>query len=197
MLFKDIPVSFTLRPKHLLVSPIAALVAVGVFYLPWGAESAPAWVQGVGSIGAIIAALVISNHQHAVAAARAAAEREENESGLSKRLAFFALELEQVVSNVILDQWTLGIAEADQRVAFVLESLLSRVNTGFDDDLNTERVALLFEFRVTISGLIFTLNGTDAIGPRDRDKNIGSYKKTVKGLLARSTEHAKGLNSRA
>jgi hypothetical protein len=61
-------VSFVIRPKHLLVSPLGVLAAIGLFYLPWGAESAPAWAQAVGSVAAIAAAIWISNRQQHQAA---------------------------------------------------------------------------------------------------------------------------------
>lgn len=194
MLPDEVTISF--RPRLLLVSPLAVFLVAGSFYIPWGAESAPAWAQAIGTIGAVIAALMIANHQHAVATARAAAERQEKESALSKRLAFFALELEQVVSNVVLDQWCTGIEEADQRVVVVLDFMLQRINTCFDDDLNVERVSILYEFRIVISGLIFTLSSTKGLDPGDRDKSVASYKGLVKGLLERCTQHAKGHHVR-
>src|SRR5690606_37000819 len=45
------------------VSPFAVLALFGLFFLPWGAESAPSWVQAIGSVAAIIAAVWISNRQ--------------------------------------------------------------------------------------------------------------------------------------
>ncbi|MDG9783084.1 hypothetical protein [Metapseudomonas otitidis] len=60
---KDIRVSFTIRPWFWLVSPVGVLCFVGFFHLPWGAESAPAWVQAIGSVAAIIAAIWIFYRQ--------------------------------------------------------------------------------------------------------------------------------------
>lgn len=59
MLPDEVTVNFKFRPKLWLVSPIAALLVFGLFQLPWGAASAPAWVQAVGSIAAIFAAWII------------------------------------------------------------------------------------------------------------------------------------------
>jgi hypothetical protein len=39
-----------------LLSPLAIIPAIALFYLPWNSPSAPAWVQAIGSVGAIIAA---------------------------------------------------------------------------------------------------------------------------------------------
>jgi hypothetical protein len=65
MLPDKIKVNFTFNPKLLLVSPVAVLLAVGMFYLPWGAERAPAWVQAVGSVAAILVAVWLSERQSA------------------------------------------------------------------------------------------------------------------------------------
>jgi hypothetical protein len=66
MLPDEVKVNFTIRPKLLLVSPLAALALFGLLCLPWGAESAPAWVQAVGSVAAILAAWIIP-HRHELA----------------------------------------------------------------------------------------------------------------------------------
>lgn len=63
MLPDEITVNFKIRPKLLLVSPLVVLAVFGLFKLPWGAGSAPAWVQAIGSVTAIIAAIWISNRQ--------------------------------------------------------------------------------------------------------------------------------------
>lgn len=59
MLPKEIPIRFTLRPMHLLLSPLGVLLVIGAYHLPWGADSAPAWVQAVGSVAAIAFAWLI------------------------------------------------------------------------------------------------------------------------------------------
>lgn len=56
MLPDEITVNFKFRPKLLLVSPIAILLAFGLFQMPWGDASAPAWVQAIGTILAVLAA---------------------------------------------------------------------------------------------------------------------------------------------
>lgn len=63
MLPNEIPVSFKIKPKLLLVSPLAVLAVIGLWHLPWGAATAPAWVQAIGSVGAILSAIWISSRQ--------------------------------------------------------------------------------------------------------------------------------------
>ncbi|MNP01818.1 hypothetical protein D3C76_936460 [compost metagenome] len=56
---------FTIRPRDivgiLLVSPLAVLVAWWIFNWPWESPNAPAWVQAVGSIAAILVSVWIPN----------------------------------------------------------------------------------------------------------------------------------------
>jgi hypothetical protein len=56
---------FTIRPRGLvsalLVSPLVVLAAWWIFNWPWGNPNAPAWVQAVGSIAAILASVWIAN----------------------------------------------------------------------------------------------------------------------------------------
>jgi hypothetical protein len=56
---------FTIRPRDivgvLFVSPLAVLVAWWIFNWPWESPNAPAWVQAVGSIAAILVSVWISN----------------------------------------------------------------------------------------------------------------------------------------
>lgn len=62
MLPDEFRINFVVRPWHLLISPLGALLAIGVLFLPWEAESAPAWVQAIGSIGAIAGAAWATRH---------------------------------------------------------------------------------------------------------------------------------------
>jgi hypothetical protein len=66
MLPDEIPVNFTIRPKHWLLSPFGVLAAIGMFYLPWESPAAPAWVQAIGSIGAILVAAWAALHSSTV-----------------------------------------------------------------------------------------------------------------------------------
>lgn len=56
---KEFTVSFIVRPWLWLVSPFAVLAGVWMVYLPWESNSAPAWVQAVGSVAAIFTAWMI------------------------------------------------------------------------------------------------------------------------------------------
>ena len=65
MLGTEIVIRFTWVSvaKILFLSPVVAVPICLLFYLPWDSPNAPAWVQAVGSIAAIIAAWLIP-YQH-------------------------------------------------------------------------------------------------------------------------------------
>lgn len=65
MLDKEFQARFTLMDigKLLFVSPLVGIPIYWVIGLPWGSSNAPAWVQAIGSITAIIAAWLIP-YQH-------------------------------------------------------------------------------------------------------------------------------------
>ncbi|MCL6692279.1 hypothetical protein M8R19_26680 [Pseudomonas sp. R3.Fl] len=58
----------TLRPRSLvtgaLLSPLAVIAAVWVWSLPWESNNAPGWVQAIGSVLAIGAAIWIAERTH-------------------------------------------------------------------------------------------------------------------------------------
>lgn len=61
MLEREIVLRFTLASvvRVLCLSPAVVILFWLLLYLPWGSANAPAWVQAVGSIAAIIAAWLI------------------------------------------------------------------------------------------------------------------------------------------
>ncbi|MEK8080735.1 hypothetical protein [Pseudomonas sp. XK-1] len=63
MLPDEVTIKF--NPKLLLVSPPAAFLAISLYFLPWSAVTAPAWVQAFGSIAAIVAAFLVAERSHA------------------------------------------------------------------------------------------------------------------------------------
>lgn len=50
--------------KALVLSPAVVILGWWVFSWPWDSVSAPAWVQAVGSVGAVLAAIWVSDRQH-------------------------------------------------------------------------------------------------------------------------------------
>ncbi|WNF45848.1 hypothetical protein RHP75_15895 [Pseudomonas sp. SG20056] len=195
MFDREFHIRFTLAQvaQVLLLSPLVLLPAWGLISLPWGGESAPAWVQAIGSVGAIAAALVIANHQHAVAERNSRADEQDRFLGFASRLAFFALELEQIMSNVVADKHQPGVDLADARVADVLQVMLGRLNQNFDDDPDMNRAGFCFQLRVLLAGCIFTLRSSKSLSPTQRDIPIAQYKADAKQMLDEITAHAKAV----
>lgn len=65
MLKREIVISFKWLSivKVLFFSPVVVISAWLIFFLPWSSPNAPAWVQAIGSVAAIIAAWLIP-YQH-------------------------------------------------------------------------------------------------------------------------------------
>lgn len=197
MLLDEIKINFTFSPKLLLVSPVAALLVIGMFFLPWGAENAPAWGQAIGSIGAIVAAFLIANHQHAAAEQNKRTQEHERNFGFASRLAFFALELNQIMSQVVLSDHQPGIADVDAKTADVFEVMLKRLNQNFDDDTDLDRAGFCYQLRVLLAGCIFTLRATSGLDREQRDLLVAQYKTTSQEILNECAAHAKAVNKAA
>lgn len=197
MLPDEIKVSFTFSPKFLLVSPVAALLVIGMFFLPWGAENAPAWGQAIGSVGAIVAAFLIANHQHVAAERNKRTQEHERNLGFASRLAFFALELDQIMSNVVLSDHQPGVADVDAKAADFFEVMLKRLNQNFDDDPDLDRAGFCYRLRVLLAGCIFTLRATSGLAREQRDLLVAQYKTTSQEILNECAVHAKAVNKAA
>lgn len=61
--------------KGLLASPILIVAVYCLFAIPWGNAAAPNWVQAIGSIGAIAAALAVAEMGHRRERERVAREK--------------------------------------------------------------------------------------------------------------------------
>lgn len=74
---REIVIRFRLSDvlKGLLASPVVVLAVYFLLTLPWDAEAAPGWVQAIGSIGAIAAALAVAELGHRRERERNARER--------------------------------------------------------------------------------------------------------------------------
>ncbi|WP_079201136.1 hypothetical protein [Pseudomonas sp. CC6-YY-74] len=63
MLPNEVTVNFKFRPKLWLVSPFAAFLVIVLYLLPWGAASAPAWVQALGAVAGVFVAVFVASGQ--------------------------------------------------------------------------------------------------------------------------------------
>lgn len=193
MLDKEFHIRFTLADvgKLLCFSPVVVVLAYVVICLPWNSVNAPAWVQAIGSIAAIVVAVMIANHQQVVAMRRSKAEERQRAAGHAGRLAFLVLEIERVMSDVVLSTHQPGVAQVDARTADVLDVMLSRLNRNFDDDLDLDRVGFCYEIRMLLSASIFTLRASAGLESRQRDDEIARFKVIAKDILNKCADHAR------
>lgn len=147
-------------------------VVWAVIYAPWQAEAAPAWVQAVGSIMAVIVAIVVASQQHRKEEARRVDEKAGHELGLSLRLFGFSEEFYRNVVELLANDGDgndrkvnyvalkAATTYTDKKIAAVLERMMTRLNRNFDDDMDDERRAIIDAYRQNLAGLIFLLQET-------------------------------------
>lgn len=194
MLLDKIKVDISFILKLFLFSPAVVFLVIGMFYLPWGAPTAPAWVQAIGSIAAVCAAFFISNHQHAVAERVKKAEERARQRGFAQRLVFFTLEVNEVISKVIASDNRRDTADADEQVADVLQVMLNRLNLSFDDDIDVTRTQYYFRLRLLLAGCRFTLLATRKLGADlRRTVEIAMYQETSAQIHSDCTAHARDV----
>lgn len=58
-------IRFTLSDilKGIVCSPVLIIIVAGIICLPWESANAPAWVQAIGSVLAIVVAVWVAQHQ--------------------------------------------------------------------------------------------------------------------------------------
>lgn len=157
MLDKEFHIRFTLVgvAKILLFSPFVIAPVCLLVLLPWGSSSAPAWVQAIGSVMAIIVGVRIASRQHDRDQEWRISDRAEQNYGLALRLDAFVTEYHRLVCNV-LPKGDGNIA-GDQAVARLLEDLKARLDSNFDDDLDHARQVEISNTRSKLAAVIFTL----------------------------------------
>lgn len=192
MLDKEFHIRFTLSDvgKAICFSPVIVVLVYVLICLPWDSENAAGWVQAVGSIVAILAAIYIASHQHRLDQARRELEDAQREVGLSLRLNSFAVEFQHYVNDVLMLEYGLDAEAADLEFSAVLERMLRRLDSHFDEDLDHERQELINAFRRNIVGLIYLLKAPfknpAAIAVRSR--RIQEYRSAATGSLIRTTK---------
>lgn len=140
------------------------------------------WVQALGSIAAIFAAIWVASSQ-----ARNQLKREKREAG-EKSLAHAGrlylivkefCDMLDVVKTVHDD----ASGMADQSVSVAFGRIISRVNSNFDDDLNPARNVQVHILRAALTSLIFVLDNARHLNSDERATEIIRLKKLAPDLL--------------
>lgn len=144
------------------------------------------WVQALGSIAAIFAAIWVASSQ-----ARNQLKREKREAGKRSlahagRLFLMVKEFCDMldVVKVVHDDDT-GIA--DQSVSVAFGRIMNRLNSNFDDDLNPARNVQVHILRSALTSLIFVLDNARHLNSGERAVEIIRLKEMAPGLLASCT----------
>lgn len=185
MLPKEIPVHFTIRPKHLLLSPLVVFPAMGLFYLPWGGESAPAWVQAIGSIGAIWAGFGVLAKQNQAAEKREADARRT----MRDKIVAILVHIDAVLDsddpyNKSLYPYEFGLAERFSGAVENCDYLLKEI--GFKDIYSHVVGIHWLELRRAISDLRRLLSAYEKVAPLEGDSREEAEKNfAIAGRSAR------------
>ncbi len=168
----------------LLLLVLGSGVAI-VLGWPWDQVTAAAWVQAIGSVVAIVAAIVIASHQHESETSRLKAQERQRQIGLATRLLLFAQEYHEYVTKTVSPGWQEGIDDVDKRSAFVFDRLLMRLTSNFDDDLDPARCVQVYVLKTALTGLIFLLQSTNAVDEGfTREEEVRRYQSGASKILS-------------
>lgn len=159
-------------------------------------DDAAAWVQAIGSILAVIVAIVVASQQHRRDEARRNYAEASREFGLALRLYGFGREFYLNVLELLQDEelgsfisnpsvLAAATAYTDKKIATVLERMLVRLNSNFDDDMDHMRRRWIDAYRQNLAGLIFLLNETtdSELSTETRRERLAEYRKAAEQLL--------------
>lgn len=145
---------FTAHRRHigclLLASPLTAVLVWWAFSWPWGSANAPAWVQAVGSIAAILASVWIANAKDERDEKRRRLEEKKAQEKMTTRLNIISHTVESIhdFSVRLLNRSTgLGIFMYDvdlDQVTRSLEGYFEQLNKLDAMELPNEQLAKSF-----------------------------------------------------
>ena len=181
MLDKEIHIRFTLASvRRFFLSPLFWVpFVVLVLVVPWGNEHAPAWVQAVGSVLAIVVAVAVAFHSHEQDLQRRQEDADATDHAHATRLymlvgeAILAAESllnrtrKKMESDLIAEPLRIpGVESEDDRQWFAVQRadveffqrIMQRAMLNLDDDLNARRHIIAAKHRFNLSVLITFLS---------------------------------------
>lgn len=141
------------------------------------------WVQAVGSIVAIIAAIVIASAQNRHQSKIAKQIAEEKSLAQAGRLYLTAKEYADSLESVVKPFYVEGVGDADLSISVAFGRILDRLNSNFDDDVNPARNVQIHILRAALTALIFTLDNSKVLTAQERAKEIQRLKDSAPALL--------------
>lgn len=141
------------------------------------------WVQAVGSIMAIVAAIVIASRQNRHQAKLARQTAEEKSLAQAGRLYLTAKEYSDSLASVVKPFYVEGVGDADLSISVAFGRILDRLNSNFDDDVNPARNVQIHILRAALTALIFTLDNSKVLTAHERAVEIQRLKDSAPGIL--------------
>jgi hypothetical protein len=144
------------------------------------------WVQAIGSIAALGLAVWIPANQRRHEYELNVAHDKQRSLGYATRLHLMIKEFRKTF-DLIPDSYSIGTTGADQQASYILERLLDRIDHGFREDLDPERVLLTMHFRAVLTDLLTILRAELGMyGKGHRDSEVARCKALSIPILDRS-----------
>lgn len=141
------------------------------------------WVQAVGSIAAIIAAIWIASRQASNQLKREEREAAEKSLAQANRLYLIAKEYCDTLLAVVRPAHEDDSGVAHQAVAVAFSRIINRLNSNFDDDLNSARNVQIHILRASLTSLIFVLDNAFQFDSDERNIEIVRLQSMAPNLL--------------
>ncbi|WP_236211355.1 hypothetical protein [Metapseudomonas otitidis] len=190
--------------KLLVMSPVLAVLVFWVMNWPWSSESAPAWVQGVGSVGAILLAWYLGRQQQEREDRRLREERarsriEQLIAQASSRRAeaarVFYLASEFSFLNMRIDSARRnGEDLSAKRWINVLEDLLVRLS--YEPGAESRGMTLIFELRQELLKLIDVLQASHPAWALEFVNTFSSVNERVQGIERQAGIHLEEMKKK-
>ena len=165
------------------MSPVAVLA---IFFIV-GSEGAAAWVQAVGSILAIFAAIGIANYQWRVDSAARERAACLDDHGRATELYYAVYEAARTVKAIAA-----GIERGEKLTAgsaYMFEQMLARFGLSFNGELCAERVEMGSRLRYDLTVMVIALRDAEVKGAEITAQRISAGSKYFDLLLADAKRH--------
>ncbi|MFZ3182829.1 MAG: hypothetical protein WA173_01630 [Pseudomonas sp.] len=175
----------------LIIAP-ALWLLIGAM-VEWGvsSQSIAAWVQAIGSVGAILCAVFIANAQHGREQVEIKRQSYQRDVGLATRLRFVAFQLVVAVHDLV-QQLNKGV-DLPENVSIGYESVLARLNQNFDDDLSVERIEIAMKVRYDL-GIIVRVLCDKGSTPEYLMRTIRDMKVQLESHLKQAENHLESVS---
>lgn len=178
----------------LIISPplwllIGAMVEWGV-----SGQSTAAWVQAIGSVGAILVAIHIASAQQGREQAEIKRHSHELDVGRATRLFFAVKQVSFSVDDLV--RQLKEVTELPENVSLGFASTFDRFNRNFDDDLSLERIEIATGIRHDL-GIVVRVLSDPIQSPEYLRRKMGDMSEQFQRYLSQTEAHLESVSGLA